>query len=197
MRIHSNARLTIAQRREIKRLYHQEQVSVKKLIQIYQVSEQTIRKWLNRDSPEDKSSRPKNLRQVVTDDYKKAVLAYRANYPGHGPIRIAYELTAKYAFAHRGSVLSILQQAKLTKATAKKQLTHLPVGRHRVQMDIQQLPCVEGDSGFEYKISVIHLATRFKYSEIHSESTTETITQVFGRALDALPPFLESGQIML
>ncbi len=56
-------------------------------------------------------------------------------------------------------------------------------------MDIQQLPCIEGDKGFEHKISMIHVATRFKYWEIHSQSTTQTIAQDFKRGLDALPPF--------
>ncbi len=196
MGIHSNAKLTVAQRKEVKRMYHQEKVPVKKLMQIYQVSEQTIRKWLKRDSPQDKSSRPNKVHRVITAPYKQAVLSYRRQYPSHGPIRIAYELKNTYSFAHRGTVLCILQEAKLTKAKAKKPLTHLPVGRHRVQMDIQQLPAVEGGSGFEYKISMIHLATRFKYSEIHADSTTESIAGVFRRGLDALPPFLASGQTM-
>jgi transposase InsO family protein len=56
-------------------------------------------------------------------------------------------------------------------------------------MDVQQLPCIERGSGFEYKISIIHLAIRFKYSEIHREATTENIALAFQRALDALPPF--------
>lgn len=56
-------------------------------------------------------------------------------------------------------------------------------------MDIQQLPAIEADKGYEYKISLIHLATRVKYSEIHTDSTSETVAAVFKRALDALPPF--------
>jgi transposase InsO family protein len=56
-------------------------------------------------------------------------------------------------------------------------------------MDFQQLPAIKGESGFEYKISVIHLSTRFKYSEIHSEATSKLAAEVLERAVDKLPPF--------
>lgn len=55
-------------------------------------------------------------------------------------------------------------------------------------MDIQQLPAVRGGSGFEYKISVIHMRTRIKYSEIHPDHFSETCADVLRRALDVLPP---------
>ena len=131
---------------------------------------------------------------MITEPYRQAVLDYRKDHPHHGPIRIAHQLKEDYPFANRGTVLKILQAQQLTKPKpGKKADNHLPVGRHRVQMDLQQLPCIEGESGFEYKISMIHLATRFKYWEIHREATTENIALVFQRALDALPPFLGSG----
>jgi transposase InsO family protein len=62
----------------------------------------------------------------------------------------------------------------------------------RLHMDIQQLPAIEGSQGYEYKISLIDLATRVKYCEIHPESNSETVAAVFQRALDSLPPCLSS-----
>jgi transposase InsO family protein len=56
-------------------------------------------------------------------------------------------------------------------------------------MDWQQLPCVAGGSGYEYKISIIHLSTRMKYSEIHSDTSSQTLAEVFRRAESFLPPF--------
>lgn len=56
-------------------------------------------------------------------------------------------------------------------------------------MDVQFLPALEGDADWEYKISIIHLATRMKYSEIHAELSTERMAQVLTRACDRLPPF--------
>ena len=194
MRQHKNAALTIAQRIEIKRLYQQENKAVSQLALTYQVSEATIRKWTKRESPFDLPSTAHQLPGVITEPYRQAVLNYRKDQPHHGPIRIAHQLKPHYPFANRGTVLKILQEKQLTRPKqGKKADNHLPVGRHRVQMDVQQLPCIEGESGFEYKISIIHLATRFKYSEIHQQATTENIALVFQRALDALPPFLGSG----
>lgn len=65
------------------------------------------------------------------------------------------------------------------------------MGRHRVQMDVQQLPTVAGGQGFEYKISLIHLRTRMKYSEIHRQCTSRIVADVFERALLRLPPFFQ------
>lgn len=65
----------------------------------------------------------------------------------------------------------------------------MPVGRHRVQMDTQQLTAIKGQKGFEYKVSVIHLTTRMKYSEIHPEATTKVCADVLERARQKLPPF--------
>lgn len=55
----------------------------------------------------------------------------------------------------------------------------LPAGRHRTQMSVPQLSDIEDSSGFEYKISIIHLSTRIKYSEIHLNYDSATITGVF------------------
>ena len=56
-------------------------------------------------------------------------------------------------------------------------------------MDWQQLPAIEGDQGFEYKISIIPMRTRMKYSEIHSQSTSVNLAQVLENAVKRLPPF--------
>jgi len=56
-------------------------------------------------------------------------------------------------------------------------------------MDTQQLTAVKGDEGFEYKVSVIHMRTRMKYSEIHPQATTKVCAEVLERARNVLPPF--------
>jgi len=55
-------------------------------------------------------------------------------------------------------------------------------------MDCQHLPALGGGTGYEYKISVIHLCTRWKYSEIPPDHQTRTVAGVLQRALDRLPP---------
>jgi transposase-like protein len=198
MKIHANAALTIRQRQEIQRLYQQEQCSITALARQFNTSTKTIRKWVRRESTQDRSSAPHQRHRVVTEAYEQAVLEYRHQHPEQGPIRIAQALQPQFPQAHRGTVLRILQQAKLThrRSREKQSRWRIPVGRHRAQMDIQQLPAIAGQSGFEYKISIIHLATRMKYSEIHPDSNSSTVAAVFRRALDQLPPFLSSGRTM-
>ncbi len=56
-------------------------------------------------------------------------------------------------------------------------------------MDVQFLPKLEQGQGFDYKIAVIHLATRQKYSEIHPNQESATLAQVLAEAVKRLPPF--------
>src|SRR5574341_998878 len=157
MKLHSQAALTLKQRQEVKRL-HNEGVSIRDLAQRFRVNPTTIQRWTSRESPLDKSSAPHTTQTVITPEYRAAVIDYRMEHQNHGPIRIAQELKERFPWANRDTVLSILQQEGLTRPPKKEkaQRTPIPVGRHRIQMDIQQLPAVQGGTGFEYKITAIH-----------------------------------------
>lgn len=194
MKLHAQAALTLKQRQEVKRL-HEAGESVRKLAQRFRVNLSTIQRWIKRDSPLDKSSAPLANRTVVTNEYHIAVVAYRKEHPNHGPVRIAQELKGAFPKANRGTILKILQEEGLTRPPRAEKVERkgIPVGRHRIQMDIQQLPVVQGGKGFEYKITAIHLRTRLKYTEIHPDRKSETVAGVLKRALDLLPPFFSSG----
>ena len=56
-------------------------------------------------------------------------------------------------------------------------------------MDIQELPAIRGGKKREYKVSLIHLRTRIKYSEILPRATSRQIANVVRRAIARLPPF--------
>jgi len=56
-------------------------------------------------------------------------------------------------------------------------------------MDWQQLPAIKGNTGFAFKISIIHLSTRIKYSEIHHNHSTHTLANFLEEAVKRLPPF--------
>jgi hypothetical protein len=194
MKLHSQAALTLKQRQQVKRL-HEEGLSIRKLAQRFGVNPTTIQRWTKRESPLDKNSAPLTNQTVITPEYRSAVIGYRMEHQNHGPIRIAQELTGRFPWANRGTVLTILQEEGLTRPLKreKAQRTPIPVGRHRIQMDIQHLPAVQGGAGFEYKISAIHLRTRLKYTEIHADRKSATVAGVLKRALDLLPPFFSSG----
>lgn len=190
MKQHANAALTVAKRKQVKWLFENQPLSIAELSRRFQVHRDTIRKWIYRDSPFDKPSAERKKR-VITAEYEQAVKEYRRANPHHGAIRIASALQAEFPFANRGTVSLILKKHGLTKKAKARRKTNwkIPVGRHRLQCDIQELPAIKGNKGFEYKISFIHLRTRWKYSEIHPDCQTETIAGVYQRALDNLPPF--------
>lgn len=194
MQLHSNAALTVKQRKQVRSLYQSGQHTFVALAQRFGVSPRTIRRWAVRESPEDKKA-PVRQARVVTPEYEAAVVAYREQNPQHGAIRIALALQEEFPLAHRGTVATILKKRGLTRKRVARPKTpwQIPVGAHRLQMDVQQLPAIEGNSGFEYKISLIHLKTRWKYSEIHPNCKSQTVAGVYARALDNLPPFLSSS----
>jgi hypothetical protein len=195
MKLHANASLTIKQREEVWRLHHEENMSIRKLAEKFGVNESTIQRWTGREVPLDKTSAPLCHRTVITPEYRAAVVAFRQAHPAYGPLRIAEGLRAAFPFVNRGTILRILQEEHLTRPPKKerKQRTPIPVGHHRIQMDVQQLPAIEGEKGFEYKISMVHLRTRYKYSEIHRVADSETVAEVLRRGLRRLPPFFSSG----
>lgn len=196
MKLHKNATLTPKQRQEIQRLYATGQVSYPQLAQQFAVSRKTVIKWAKRNDCYDQTSAPKQHHRRVTDAYRLAVISYRQANPTHGPVRIERQLRDKYGHFAPSTVRLILEAGEAQKPSRPK-MGRLPTGRYRTQMDVQQLPALKGNSGFEYKISIIHLATRIKYSEIHDNYQSETIAQVFNRSLDVLPPFLSPSPTTL
>jgi hypothetical protein len=137
MVLHANAALTVKQREEVQRL-HAEGMSIRALAKRFGVNCSTIQRWTGRDSPLDRTTAPVEHHTVITPEYRAAVIGYRKEHPRHGPLRIGQELRARFPGANRGTVLRILQAEGLTQPPArdKKQPHPIPVGRHRVQMDI-------------------------------------------------------------
>ncbi|HEX2971821.1 MAG TPA: helix-turn-helix domain-containing protein [Tepidisphaeraceae bacterium] len=199
MKLHANAALTVSQRQEVRRLHEQEGLGTRKLARRFHVSTRTIHRWIHRDSPQDRSSVPHHRHTCITPDYQHAVITYRQAHPHHGPMRIAAELATQFPQARRGTVWTILRQHQLSQRApaAPRSPKPIPVGHHRIQMDVQQLPAIQGGHGFEYKITAIHLRTRCKYSEIHPTHDATTVAAVLQRALDRLPPFSWSGPTTL
>lgn len=120
MKQHGNSSLTIAQRILIHELYHSGKAKKSELARRFNVNRKTIDRWVNRDSPYDKPSGPKEPRRVITPAYREAVIAYRKSHPDQGPKTIAYYLKAEFSFANRGTVQRILQQEGLIKRSPKE-----------------------------------------------------------------------------
>jgi transposase len=194
MKIHTNASLTPKQRQSVKDLYATGQYTQEQLANQFNVTRQTIGKWLNRATVLDAVSPRKSVISRITPEFEADVKSYRENLltSHHGKVRIAFELSGKHTCSNPSNVYTVLKRLQLNKAKpVKVQVTQkLPVGKYRTQMDIQTLPAIKGNEGYEYKISIIHLSTRIKYSEIHDNFESKTIAKVYERSLENLPPFL-------
>lgn len=195
MKLHSNAALTPARRQKLYQRYATGQISYTQLANEFGVSRKTAIKWANRTQVQDASSAPKTHATRVTPAYRQAVIDYRTAQPTHGPVRIERQLRAQFGHFSPSTVRLILQAHKAPSVPRPK-APPLPTGRFRTQMDVQQLPAVKGQKGFAYKISIIHLATRMKYSEIHDNQQSDTLAEVFKRSMEVLPPFLSPLPIM-
>lgn len=194
MKTHANAALAIRQREEVKRLHLEEDVSYRGLASRFGVNLSTIRRWVKRDFPLDLSTAPKKRRSALNPIQREAVLQYRRENPKAGGKTIAAVLEKEHGPMSHATISRLLKANGFTQAPIKKirKCEPLQVGRHRLQMDIQQLPAIRGEKGFEYKISIIHMATRMKYSEIHPQVTSETVAQAVRNALGHMPPFFFS-----
>lgn len=193
MKLHKNSALTVQQRKLVRELYASGAYTQNALASQFGCTRKTISKWVSRSEPSDLSSRPKESSRSITKEFELAVSAYRADplTSHHGVVRIALALRETHECSNPSNVYLTLKRLKLSRKKASKERNSqgIPVGKHRTQMDIQQLPAVEGGQGFEYKISIIHLSTRVKYSEIHDNYDTKTLAKVYENALDRLPPF--------
>lgn len=193
MQIHKNSALTPKQREQVHRLYKRGNHSISALATKFGVNRKTIAKWANRTAFGDQKSQKVTASPKLTTAFLEDVKAYRLDplTSYHGKVRIAHELSTKHPCSNPSNVYLALKRLGLNRPLRRnpKPVNPLPVGKHRTQMDIQQLPAIEGKEGFEYKISIIHLSTRLKYSEIHDDAKSKTIAGVYQRALEQLPPF--------
>lgn len=128
MGTHKNAALTVRQREAVQLAARDGTASRRQLAHRYGVSLTTIQRWAWRPSGQDRPlGRPVGTGTPVPD-YETAVLVERIRHPGHGPVRIAHELRPRFARAHRGTVLALLQAHGLTRGTRPKKAATAPAG---------------------------------------------------------------------
>lgn len=193
MKLHGNAALMVNQRQELKRL-REAGLTYRELTQKFGVHMSTVWRWTHRDSPLDLSTAAKQKRGALNPQQQEAIRGYRKENPQAGARTIVAVLSRTYGPMSHATVSRFLKREALSRPRPPKAVLRQPlkVGRHRLQMDIQQLPAVKGGEGFEYKVSIIHMATRMKFSDIYPELTAEVVVQALRKALAHLPPFFFS-----
>ena len=126
MGTHKNAALTVRQREQVQQAVREGTASYRQLAARYGVSLTTIQRWAPRSDGRDRLlGRPAGT-GTPAPDYEAAVLVERIRQPTHGPVRIAHNLRERFARAHRGTVLSLLQAHGLTRGTRPKKASAAP-----------------------------------------------------------------------
>ena len=129
MGTHQNAALTVRQREAVQLAAREGTASRRQLASRYGVSLTTIQRWVPRADGQNRPlGRPVGTGTPVPD-YEAAVLVERIRHPGHGPVRIAHDLRPRFARAHRGTVLRLLQAHRLTRGTRPKKEAAPPARR--------------------------------------------------------------------
>jgi transposase len=192
MKIHSNASLTPKQRQLVKDLYSTGEYTQEHLANQFNVTRKTISKWLSRATVLDATSTRKSTVSRITPEFEADVKSYRENLitSHHGKVRIAFELSSKHSCSNPSNVYRVLKRLQLNQAKPiKVQVSQNFLWENIVLKWTYKPTAIKGNEGYEYKISIIHLSTRIKYSEIHDNFESKTIAKVYERSLENLPLF--------
>lgn len=126
MPTHQNSALTVRQREHVQQAVRAGSASYRELAARYGVNLSTIQRWAKRPTGQLRPlGRPVGSGSLPPD-YEAAVLVARIRQPSHGPVRIAHDLRPRFARAHRGTVLGLLQAHGLTRGTGPKKASPAP-----------------------------------------------------------------------
>lgn len=181
---HSNATTNVHIRCEIKK----SNLPINQLIEKYNVSENTIRKWKNRDDVHDRSSRPYTIYYSLSEIEQEIIKSVRKStwMPLDEIVEIVQQLNSS---ASRSAVYRTLCAAGLNKVPqqerdkAKKFKDYEPGFLH---IDVTYLPKVEGVK--QYLFVAIDRATRTIFYKIYDAKTAEN-TEDFLKHCKAFFPF--------
>lgn len=185
MKLHGNARTTPRTRGEIQ----QSLASVAVLAAAFGVSETTVRRWRNRSSTQDRSSRPARQAISLTPAEEAIVLALRqdAGLSLDDLVEVMRRClnpdlsrSAVYRCLRRHGVSAPAQDEKPPVLAFE---TDTPAGF--VHLDIKHLTRLHGEPAYAYV--AIDRATRFAHVEILPDRKAVTAAAFLQRFLDAFP----------
>jgi transposase-like protein len=181
---HSNARTNINNREQIQKCAS---ASNEELAARFNVSNQTVSKWRNRDFVQDASCCPKNIEYALTELETALVISIRRS--SWLPLDEVYEtLLEQNATISRISVYRCLVKNGINKVPqeqkdkAKKFKAYQPGYLH---IDVTYLPKFNGKSA--YLFVAIDRATRTLYYEIYDDKTAKSTDDFFDRCLNFFP----------
>lgn len=190
--LHSLARTTHLIRKEIR----ESELSQAALARLYNVSRQTIRKWSERDSAEDRSHRPDTLATTLTPDQEAIVVTLRTTLllPTDDLLAITREFInpavsrsglGRCLRRHGVSNLRDLAPEESAEPVKKKSFKDYEPGF--IHIDIKYLPQMPDETARRYLFVAIDRATRWVYMDIYADQTDSSSTDFLNKVRDACP----------
>jgi transposase InsO family protein len=183
MRIHSKATTNIKQREQIRRSSQ----SYRTLANQYRVSIATIHRWKHRDTPDDRSARPKEIYFALNPEEERMVLFLRQS--GLSLDDILDSLTRVLPNLGRSNLYRLLRRHGLNKlpsqSKASKSSKFKDYEPGYLHIDFFHLPGL--DSKKHYCFVAIDRATRLMYLKVYETKNKQVATDFLGRCLEFFP----------
>jgi len=193
IRLHKNARTTPAIRREIR----QSTLPISVLAKKHGITRATVRKWKNRDTVEDKSHRPHNLRATLTPLEEDIVVELRKSLllPLDDLLVVVREFinpkmsrSALDRCLRRHGVSRLADLIPEEKEQNKKFQNFKEYKPGYIHADLKYLPKMADEAQRKYLFVAIDRATRWVYFEIRASKSAASAA-AFLRNLISKAPF--------
>lgn len=183
---HSNAVTNI----QIRNLLSKSKLSVKKLSNLYDISEKTVKKWQNREQLTDKSSRPANISYSLTEIEQLIVINLRT-ITWWALDEITEAIAPENPYGVRSAVYrtfvreGINTVPKKEKEKANKFKEYDPGYLH---IDVTYLPKINGVK--YYLFVAIDRATRTLYFDIYDSKTSDNAIDFLEKCIKFFPVYI-------
>lgn len=190
--LHSQARTTHLIREEIRN----STLPQAELARMYNVTRQTIRKWQNRESPEDKSHSPNKMYTTLTPEQELIVVELRKTLllPTDDLLAVTREfINPAVSRAGLGHCLrrhgvsdlrDLVEQEGTAPATKKTFKDYEPGFVH---IDIKYLPQMPDETARRYLFVAIDRATRWVFIELYGDQTDSSSVDFLAKVHQACP----------
>ncbi|QJE00010.1 IS481 family transposase [Massilia forsythiae] len=190
--LHSQARTTHLIREEIRN----STLPQAELARLYNVTRQTIRKWQNRDSPEDKSHAPVKMYTTLSPEQELIVVELRKTLllPTDDLLAITREFVnpavsraglgrclRRYGVSDLRDLVEQENAAPVTKKTFKDYEPGF------VHIDIKYLPQMPDETSRRYLFVAIDRATRWVYIGLYADQTDSSSVDFLAKVQQACP----------
>lgn len=192
IKLHKLARTTPAIREEIRR----SNLPVKELAEKYNITKDTVRKWKNRDTVEDKSHRPHNLKTTLSQTEEAIVVELRKSLllPLDDLLVVIREFiqpkmsrSALDRCLRRYGISNLKQLIPVEESETKPRKSFKLYEPGFIHVDLKYLPQMPDETSRKYLFAAIDRATRWVYIEIRPNKSAKSAEGFLKNLINAAP----------